>query len=158
MQRCSTLISLFLFLAVLPVLGQSSPDTTAQQESDSVENRSYNLLIQIRGRELTGLCIMEISPDKQVVGTIVNEFGAKIFDFTYGQGKARVLNVIKPIDKWYIRRVLRKDMAFILANLGNQGETTEGKRHLTVGSNGEMVATNRQFKINYTFTPMNREL
>lgn len=158
MRNCSIFVSLLLWLLTVPCQGQMLQENDSLATTDTVESRSYNLLIQIRGKELTGLCIMDGSPGQHVVGTIVNDFGTKIYDFTYDGRKARVLNVIKPIDRWYIRRVLRGDMAFIIANLDKPGETVINKRTIVHLPDGEIQATNKRFKIKYTFTPLKREL
>ena len=73
-------------------------------------SRDYNLFMQIRGRELTALCVMELKADSSIVGTVVNEFGMKAFDFSFVNGKAKVFNVIAFLDKWYIRKILRRDL------------------------------------------------
>ena len=68
---------------------------------------------------------------------MINEFGAKAFDFTYTNGKVKVLNVVAFLDKWYIRRVLRRDLKHILPTLPPDKESYYKRRW-----------------ISYTFTPM----
>lgn len=139
MRRCLLFISLTLLLC-LEVAGQE-----------------YNLLMQVRGRELTGVCVMDSRPDGSIMGTVVSEFGMKAFDFTYTNGKAKVLNVVSFLNKWYIRKVLRKDLAFILSNLP-QGQTVENKkRKITFSPDGRIDVVNGKFNIHYTFTPMTSE-
>lgn len=128
MRRCLLSISLAL-LTCLSCL--------AQESADSVVSREYNLLMQVRGQELTSICMMNVSADGSVVGTVVNEMGMKAFDFTYERGKAKVLNVVAFLDKWYIRRVLRKDLAYILPRLEADKECHYERRWIT-----------------YTFTPI----
>ena len=120
MKNCLLFISL-LFLLCQPCV--------AQETGDSVVSREYNLLMQVKGQELTSICMMNVSPDGSIVGTVVSEMGMKAFDFTYDHGKAKVLNVVAFLNKWYIRRVLRKDQ-----------ECHYKRRWIT-----------------YTFTPMNNE-
>lgn len=139
MRRCLLFISLALLLC-LEVAGQE-----------------YNLLMQVRGREFTGVCVMDSRPDGSIMGTVVSEFGMKAFDFTYTNGKAKVLNVVSFLNKWYIRKVLRKDLAFILSNLP-QGQTDENKkRKITFSPDGRIDVVNGKFNIRYTFTPMTSE-
>jgi hypothetical protein len=114
----------------------------------------YNLLMQIRGREITAICIMEAQADQSIVGTVVNEFGVKAFDFSYSGAKAKIFNVIAPLDKWYIRKVLRGDFAFILSNINSGQDAVKKKRRLTHLSNGDISVSNDRYKIHYTFTPM----
>lgn len=123
--------------------------------SDSSETfRQYHLLMQVRGQEITSICMMNLQPDQSVVGTVVNEFGVKAFDFTYSQGRAKVLNVVGPLNKWYIRKVLRKDFTFLLKNLWSGQDLTEKKRTLIHQPDGTVTLRNDRFKISYTFTPM----
>ena len=110
--------------------------------------------MQARGHEFTGLCIISQQADSTLVGTIVNELGVKAFDFTYANGKAKVLNVIAPLNKWYIRKVLRGDMSFFLSNINKGQDADKKKRHLRLMPNGNIDVSNDRFKIKYTFTPL----
>ena len=97
---------------------------------------------------------MDKSSDDGIVGTVVNEFGMKAFDFIYDNKKVQLLNIVAFLDKWYIRKVLRKDLAFILSQM-EQGVDFEKKpRRIQFKSNGEIEAVNSRYKIYYTFTPM----
>ena len=110
--------------------------------------------MQVRGREVTALCIMNQETDAHIVGTIINEFGVKVFDFIFDNGKAKILNVIGPLDKWYIKKVLRGDFAFILSHMGRGENAVKKKRRLEIMPNGDISVKNERFKINYLFTPI----
>lgn len=110
--------------------------------------------MQVRGQEITGICVMNISPENEVVGTVINEFGVKAFDFTYADGKTKVLNVIAMLDKWYIRKVLKKDLTFILSNMSEGKDTVKKKRRISFLPNGSIDMMNSRFNIHYIFTPM----
>ena len=97
---------------------------------------------------------METAADGSIVGTVVNEFGIKAFDFTFANGKAKVFNVIGPLNKWYIRKVLKGDFTFLLSNMKKSGDVKKKKRRLTVTPDGDIVMRNDRFKISYTLTPM----
>ena len=125
-----------LLLLAISVLAQMS--ITADTEEAGVDIREYNVLMQVRGREMTGICVMQTEADSSIVGTLITEMGVKIFDFTYSNGKAKVMNVIAPLNKWYIRKVLRQDMEFMIAK----------------GEAGSFKVNNNRYKIYYTFTPM----
>lgn len=151
MRNCLILIELLLF--VLP----GYADGFSQDEysvRDSVVSREYNLLMEIRGREVTGICMMNQDPLGHIVGTMVNEFGIKAFDFTYADGKAKVFNVIGPLDKWYIRKVLRDDFSFILANFEQGRDVVQKKRKMSVTPSGDMIVDDNKYRIRYTFTSM----
>ena len=85
------------------------------------------MLMQVRGQEITGICIMNVAPDNSIVGTVVNEFGVKAFDFTFSKGKAKVLNVVGPLNKWYIKKVLRGDFTFILSSMDTSKDIIKKK-------------------------------
>ena len=138
MIRCFVLISIALSLCCI---------TTGAAETE------YGLLMQVRGRDITGLCIMDTATDGSVVGTVVNEMGVKAFDFTYSNGRAKVLNVIGPMNKWYIRKVLNRDFTFILSNIDKPTDVTCKKRALKRQADGDIIVTNSKYKISYTFTP-----
>ena len=121
----------------------------------ATESKEYNLLMEVRGQEITAICMMNIEDDGSVVGTVVNEMGVKAFDFTYANGKAKVINVLGPLNKWYIRKVLRKDFSFILSNISKNQNVVWKKRSMTVSPNGDIIIKNDRFNISYTFTPMN---
>jgi hypothetical protein len=113
--------------------------------------------MQIRGQELTSICIMDFSDEQNIVGTVMNEFGVKAFDFTFNGKKAKVLNVVGPLNKWYIRKILKADFTFIMSNIRQGQDVTKKKRTLTFSPDGEMLFTNSRYNIRYTFTPLNSE-
>lgn len=123
-------------------------------DSCVVDSWEYNVLIQARGNDVTGMCLMNLYPDSSIIGTVVNDFGVKVLDFTYAKGKAQVMNVFGPINKWYIRRVLRGDFAFILANLRRGEDVVAKKRRLTIMPNGDIHIANERYHINYVFSIM----
>ena len=102
MRRCLLLINLLALLSVLPCHAQETA-------GDSVVGSEYTFFMQARGQEITGICMVSQSPDGQTTGTIVNEFGVKAFDFMIDNGKVKIINVIKPLDRWYIRKALKKE-------------------------------------------------
>ena len=158
MRAFSILTSFFLLLSLCPcsAIGASEAGQKLTAEGDTV-TKEYQLLMQIRGREMTAICVMNVTSDNEIIGTVVSEFGVKSFDFTYSDGKAKVLNVIGPLDKWYIRKVLRGDFSFFLSNYDQGRNVVKKKRKLTVMPNGDIIVSNERYKINYTFSPMQDE-
>lgn len=116
--------------------------------------QEYRVSIDARGKEITGICAMS-QENGCTMGTIVNEFGVKALDFTYNGKKAKLQNVFPPINKWYIKKVLRKDIAFLLENINAKGNRQKGKRTITFGNDGEIVMKNERYNITYTFNPLN---
>ena len=139
-----------LLLLAISVLAQMS--ITADTEEVGVDIREYNVLMQVRGREMTGICVMQTEADSSIVGTLITEMGVKIFDFTYSNGKAKVMNVIAPLNKWYIRKVLRQDMEFMIAK--GEALRKKSKREFVQMQDGSFKVNNSRYKIYYTFTPM----
>jgi len=113
--------------------------------------QEYRVSIDARGKEITGICAISQEEDGGIIGTIVNEFGVKAFDFTYNGKKAKLQNVFPPINKWYIKKVIRKDIAFLLANIQGNEDRQEGKRAISFRDNGEIVMANNRYHITYTF-------
>lgn len=138
MKRCLIFIELLLLL--LPCC--------------ATESKEYNLLMNARGQEITAICVMNVEDDSSIVGTVVTEMGIKVFDFTYANGKTKVMNVLGPLNKWYIRMVLRKDLSFILSNIDGGKDVTHKKRSMTFTSDGDIVVRNDKYNISYTFSIM----
>jgi len=151
-----------LFISALLVLESASSNDggaglPTNSPSATLSEYEYNLLLKIRGKEITELCFMSIDSCNNIVGTVINEMGIKAFDFTHKKGKTKVLNVMGPLNKWYIRRLLKKDFSFILTNFLESKTITQRKRKIVHGTNGEISVSNERFKIYYLFTPMKSE-
>lgn len=68
--------------------------------------------------DFTGICVLRRTAGG-AVGTVVNEFGVRAFDFTYDAQHRRVqlAQIMPMLDKWYIRRTLRRDWCALLEQL-----------------------------------------
>ena len=150
------LTNLLLLLSFLPI-------SADRVDGDSILSQEYDLLIKFRGQEITAICVLEFH--QGIVGTVVNHFGVKVFDFIYPDSgerkKLRLLNVIKPLNKWYIRRVLRRDLTFILSSLLSPLSSISKPRHvvnkrrrLEVAPTGQISVSNERYGIDYLFTPI----
>ena len=150
MKRILSLISA-IFLGGLCLCSAQEVQLFESEDTSIVDTWEYHITINARGNEVTGLCIMNVYTDGSIMGTIINEFGTKIFDFSCSpKKKVKIENVIAPINKWYIRRVLRGDLAFILSNLRQSSDVIEKKRSFTVQPNGDISVSNNKYKIYYT--------
>lgn len=131
------------------------------QTEDGVASESYKVSINARGQEISGLAIMEPQADKSILGAIVNDFGVKVYDFVYSNGKTKISNVIAPLNKWYIRKVLRKDLSYILLSLSNDADPSvrarmsKAKRSTEKRADGTLTLTNHRYNIVYVLSPMN---
>ena len=143
------LTNLLLLLSFLPI-------SADRVDGDSILSQEYDLLIKFRGQEMTAICVLEFH--QGIVGTVVNHFGVKVFDFIYPDSgekkKLRLFNVIKPLNKWYIRRVLRRDLTFILSNISKPRHVVNKRRRLEVAPTGQISVSNERYGIDYLFTPI----
>ncbi len=99
---------------------------------------SYSAYITLPRGYISGMMVLK-SEDETVKGCLFNEFGITALDFTYDRRKEKVKlhSVMKMMDRWYIRRVLRHDLREVLKRL-EQGDT---------------IYENTRYKITYKFTP-----
>lgn len=90
----------------------------------------YTAYIEIRKAYVSGLCILA-NNDGEVAGSVFNEFGISMFDFTYNPQteKAKLVSTAAMLDKWYIRRVLRKDISLLMQALRSGGNTYRDEKH-----------------------------
>ena len=162
MIRCLPLISLLLLLSQTPCLSKDFCQDEVMM-ADSAVTYEYQLTMQVRGHEITGICMMNKSADHSIMGTVISEFGMKAFDFIYDNGKVQLLNIVAFLDKWYIRKVLKKDLAFILSQMdecgmwnveGGMRNVEKKPRKILFKPNGEVEVINSRYKIYYSFTPM----
>lgn len=99
----------------------------------------FAAMIEMPRAYVSGVCIM-VNDNGVVKGSLFNEFGLSALDFSYdiAREKVKIHDVMDRLDKWYIKRQLRKDLRqlFHQLQLGNEEYRNE-----------------RQ-KITYRFTPM----
>ena len=102
--------------------------TYPANEGDKVR---YNLQVEIRDSFLSGICIM-VNNDGIIASSIVNEFGISLMDFIYSEQKDKVklCNMIKPLDRWYIKRLLKRSLRGMLKAMksGNTEYIDENNR------------------------------
>lgn len=127
-----SVLTLFLYFSV----AVSAQELYPKCEGEQVRFSAY---IEMKRAYLSGLCIL-VGQSDGIKGSIFNEFGISAIDFSYHASRDRIKlhNVIKKMDKWYIRRVLRKDLKCLMHRL-QQGNT---------------IYEDNKYHISYTFTPM----
>ena len=83
----------------------------------------YDAYIEMPHAYISGICIL-LNDGQVIKGSLINEFGLTAIDFIYypKKEKVKLCGVFNAMDKWYIRRVLRKDLAQLFRCL-KQGET-----------------------------------
>ena len=110
------------------------------------EPTRYTVTTTFKNSSFSGICVVK-QMEGTIVGTIVNEFGIRAFDFTASldRNHVKLLNVMKPLDKCLIRKTIAKD----LKRLFNSSVSDE---YISVdGSKIIMRRPNRS----YTFSKMN---
>lgn len=124
------------------LLPQRMKAQEAGQQSNAQEasKQKYAATIEMKKGYLSGICILAKEEDIYRA-CLFNEFGISALDFTYepARRKVKLQHVIKMLDKWYIRKVLKKDLANVVDNL-LKGVTTY---------------TDEKYHINYQFTRLN---
>ena len=119
------LLSLFLMLTLLPVKAQ-----TSLPMADG-ERMRYNTEIDFGRAYVSGVCLLLNDGGDTVKGSIVNEFGVSFMDFSYSlkKHKVRLHSVAGPLDKWYVRLALRRDLRGLMQAMQRGDSTYEaGKR------------------------------
>lgn len=84
---------------------------TPDFRSDSEKN-SYRVILKTPKNSITGLCMLKKNGNEWR-GTLMNEMGAKAFDFIITDEKCKLLNVISMMDKWYIKKTVAADLYYL---------------------------------------------
>ena len=102
----------------------------------------HRMIIKTPKAELTGIMVSKFM-DGEWRGSVVNEFGIKVFDFVINNEKCRLKNTVSFLDKWFIRKTIESDINFLFGN----NEIQKGK-NLTVEED-KISLTNQKRKIEY---------
>lgn len=132
------LLGLFFLCSLLPISAQDIADQHPLPDSIGSKMK-YNATIEMKKGYLSGICML-IRDKDGYKGSIFNEFGISVLDFTYQPvtGKVKLENVIQLLDKWYIKRLLKQDLSQVIKNL----------------QNGISIYDNKKYKIHYQFTEL----
>lgn len=151
MKVTSLLISLLMLLSALSVSAQDSSDSLFSFQGNTLK---YNMSIQRKEMNITGICMMRRTGN-DIIGSVVNEFGIKAFDFDYNIDKKKVKlnNVVGFINKWYIRKILKGDLKYLFSYGKNMEK--DKNRDLIIGADKSIEMDNNKFHLKYVFTPLN---
>lgn len=127
MRSCLLFISLLLTVAAeAAVTQQQTERATFPADGESIRYTAYieHRMNTDKQGYVSGICILHRDGDI-IHGSLFNEFGITALDFTYRLEKKKVkLHTVMPMmNKWYIRKVLKKDLRQLMTGLQN-GETT----------------------------------
>jgi hypothetical protein len=138
------------------------------QLRDSVQTNNYRIMISRDNLNLSGIWLVK-RMDESWRGTMMNEFGVKVFDFICTAKACELKNVIALANKWYIRKTLAEDVQFILEidnptyKAGRTAHRNQSNDTLTVtykskqlqrADNNEIVMHNKKRNLIYTFKKM----
>ncbi len=107
----------------------------AQAKFPSVEGERarYAVYIELPRSYISGVCIL-LHDGTEVKGSLFNEFGISAMDFVYRpkKDKVKLLSVQKMLDKWYIRKRLKRDLRELIHVLQQGGSRyVDEKYHIT---------------------------
>lgn len=121
----------------LPILAQQEQPSQEVYSGITGSKMKFSATIEMPKGYVSGICVL-MAEDGVIKGSMFNEFGISAMDFIYQPGKDRVklVSVMDMLDKWYIKRILKRDMAHVVRNL----------------MEGISVYRNDKYKINYKFT------
>lgn len=119
------------FMLLSPLMAQQ---TFPIHEGDDIY---YNFTMTTSLTEISGLCILKLN-DEIVNVSIVNDFGTTLIDYSYQERKSKVKlhYVYSLLNKWYIRRLLKRHLKSIMIAMRN----------------GETIYRDPKHKLTYTFT------
>lgn len=107
---------------------------------------SLQLSVQISMEKVafSGVCLIIADSSEVYKGAIVNEFGIKAFTFIYNERKSKIhlFEIMPLLNRWYIRRILRRDLQQIIPQ---------------IIIHGKCKYTNPKYRINYSFQPLEQE-
>lgn len=119
------LISVSLLLNALLTLA----DAQSLLPQSVGEKARFTAVIEMPKGYMSGICVLLCDGDL-IKGSMFNDFGITFMDFTFNQRKDKVklLSVQKMMDKWYIRKILRRDLRLLFhAMREGKGEYRDGK-------------------------------
>ena len=132
MRKYLLLISILLLsLTSLTVQAQDSLLVQQPPLSDSIGCKTkYATTIELSKGYLSGITIMVREADVYH-GVLYNEVGITALEFTYQPQtkKVELIEVIAMLDKWYIRRVLKSDLQYVMENLLKGNPTYKDEKY-----------------------------
>lgn len=106
------------------------------------EKAKYSAYIDMPQGYVSGVCVL-FNEGTVIRGSLFNEFGITALSFSYDikKEKIKLYSVVKLMDKWYIKRILKKDLKQLMKCL----------------QKGESVYQDEKYHITYSFSTLNTE-
>jgi hypothetical protein len=128
------------------------PESPCPLAFDTTHTHRFRLTLRAGAHTTTGLFLLKHN-GTEWRGSLIAEAGSlKLFDLIAPPGKCRLANPIEFLDKWYIRRTLASDFAFLLWPKAKR-RPPRSKR-LRCFPDGTFQLTNTRRNIEYTFQPL----
>ena len=145
------------FLLSISILLFSSLCYSQALKVDGKSSYKYKMNITFSKANISGICILRDNGE-QIVGSVINEFGIKAFDFVYDKkrDKTKLANVMKLFNKWFIKRVLSSDLSCLL-RVDNTKRKLK-KRKLCFDNNETVTLENCRYNIIYNFKLINETI
>lgn len=143
-----------LFLSSLIIL--LCPLTASARNNDSARTvaklPAYTFRIENPKGCVSGI-LLATESDREIKGSMVNEFGVSAINFIYNKEKRKIklVNVIDFLNKWYIRMVLKKDLKLCMDILYGTPDKV-GKHHEIIRDGDNVSVINNKHKLTYLFT------
>lgn len=121
------------------------------------ERREYTVTLRFQKTQLSGICLMK-RLGEEIVGSWLNEFGIRAFDFRYDprQDRIELSNVLDQLDRWYIRRTLRRDLKLLLTYGDHPFSGTLRKRRIEHPDARTWILHNERHDISYRFSRLTK--
>ena len=104
-------------LILLVVLLSHASQLSAEGVARGDMSRNYSVNIEIGKAYISGICAVQ-HKDKESILSIVNEFGVSALTCIDTEKRPlRIVSILKPLNRSYIKRVLRRDLSEILPKL-----------------------------------------
>lgn len=143
-----------LFLSSLLVSFALSAGVTDMKSVEDATMHRYQFELEKPGAGISGILLLQRDGD-EIKGSLINEFGVSALDFVYNEsnGGLKLINVVSFLDKWYIKRVLKRDLKVCLEIIAGSDKRVNSAYDV-VCDNGTTVVTNRSRKLKYSFSPL----
>lgn len=121
------------------------------------QRMEYMVTLNFGRAHFSGICVMKCLHG-EIVGTLMNEFGLRAFDIRYNPHRGRVMltNLLDLLDRWYIRKTLRRDLKLLLQNGDPDAPLKLRGRRIERLDDGSLSLNHIRRELNLRFTPLNR--
>lgn len=113
---------------------------------------TYAVHVAFPAADLTGVCVVKDMGDA-IRGTLVNEFGAKVLDFSLRPDRRRVklLSVASFLQAGPVRRGIRRDLTRLFSARESELGQEKGHKKIAVLEDGTVELINGRWKASYAF-------